>query len=475
MFKFKKNFPTLGDNLEAGTLFPVQLPLKDKEYVEYLKNEHPEQYEMMWEIRDQILEVTQAESLEDLNGASMDRGWVAATNERILKQLFGDGMTMEKMQDRITAYGNLADQVVEEVADRTMPGYGLVTAMRNEVIATNNLGKLLLMACDEKKRPDRQVRYEAKRKLEMILKLAEIDKSLEPRRKDMEFLIDLWEDRGLFSGGIEKKWLLSSHDMQEDNRCTSCEFLDNSPEALADNQLIEPMDCRLMKVKRKDGSEFDAYAMFHLRVKPLKAVLLKSMRQPDRPLEDLARDHSGVRMIPVNPHSGDHERIRQHLIDVTSAPHPETEQHIETRIDKVKNGAGGNDGDNPSLRFHKFNMVISGDGLEGEKDYEFQCFGDKQYVDYYVRLPDAWPVYEIVRLHRSSISETMHPHAHYEGIPRRRNVKVSIADGYNHYIRSRRTVPSPEPEEERDITDEEIMKACKMKAFPKVNNGNGIH
>ncbi|MBN2096455.1 hypothetical protein JW752_03610 [Candidatus Peregrinibacteria bacterium] len=475
MFRFKKNFPTLGDNLEAGTLFPVQLSLKDGEYVEYLKNEHPEQYKLMWEIRERILDVTQAESLSDLNGASMDRDWIEATNERMLKQLFGDEMTMEQMQDRINAYGSLADQVVEDVAQKTMPGYGLVLAMRNEVIATNNLAKLLFMAFDEKNRPDRQVRYEAKRKLEMILALAEIEKSLEPRRKDMEFLIDLWEDRGLFAGGIERKWLVSTHDLDDDNRCTSCEFLDESPKTLADNQLIEPMDCRLMRVKREDGSEFDAFAMFHLRIKPLKAVLLKWMRQPDRPLEELARDHSGVRMIPVNPQEGDDELVRQHLIDVTSAPHPETGQCYDTRIDKVKKGAGGNDGDNPSLRFHKFNMIIGGGDLNEEKDYEFQCFGDKQYVDYYVRLPDAWPVYEIVRLHRSSISETMHPHVHYKGVPRHPNIMVSISDGYMHYLRSRRTVPSAEAAEERQITDTDIMKACKMRAFPKINNGNGRH
>jgi len=474
MFKFKKNFPTLGDNLEAGTLFPVQLPLHDKQYVEYLKNEHPEHYEIMWKIRDLVLDVTKAESISDLDDSSTDMKFINATNERILKQMLGDNLTMEQMQDRINAYGNLADEVVEEVSQKTMPGYGLVLAMRNEVMATNNLGKLLLMVADETGR-DTQVRYEAKRKLEMIMTLAQIDKALEVRKKDIEFLVDIWEGRGLFRGGTERKWLLSDHDLNENNRCTSCEFLDIPPETLQDNQLIEPMDCRLMRVKRDDGSEFDAYAMFHLRIKSLKAVLLKSMRQPDRPIEDLARDHSGVRMIPINPQEGDHEQVRQHMIDITSAPNPKTGQHYDTRIDKMKNGAGGNDGDNPSLRFHKFNMIISGGGLQGEKDYEFQCFGDRQYVDYYVRLPDAWPIYEIVRLHRSSISETMHPHAHYEGIPRHPNVMVSIADGYSHYIRSRRTVPSAEAAEERAITDEDIMKACKMNAFPKMNNGNGNH
>ena len=367
MFKFKSNFPTLGDNLKAGTVFPVQLSLQDKQYVEYLKQEHPEHYELMWKIRDWVLDVTQAESISDLDDSSTDREFIDATNERILKQMFGDDIPMEEMKRRVREYGQLANEIVDEVVQKTMPGYGLVLAMRNETMATNNLGKLLLMACDEKKRGnDPQVRYESKCKLEMIMELAKIDEALKPRQKDIEFLIDLWEDRGLFAGGAERKWLLSNHDMDDDNRCIDCEFLDIPPENLADNQLIEPIDCRRMQVKREDGSVFDAYAMFHLRIKSLKAILLKSMRQPDRPLEDLARDHSGVRMIPVNPKQGDHEQIQQHMINVTSAPDHDTGISYKTRIGKVKKGAGGNDGDNPTLRFHKFNMVISGEDLEEE-------------------------------------------------------------------------------------------------------------
>ncbi len=476
MFKFKKNFPTLGDNLEAGTVFPVQLKLKDEDYLEYLKQERPEHYELTWKIRDWVLDVTQSESISDLDDSSTDREFIDATNERILKQMFGDDIPTEEMKRRVREYGQLANEIVDEVAQKTMPGYGLVLAMRNEVMATSNLGKLLLMACDEKKRGrDPQVRYESKCKLEMVMALAKIDEALGPRQKDIEFLIDLWEDRGLFAGGTERKWLLSNHNLDDNNSCTDCEFLDTPPETLADNQLIEPIDCRRMRVTREDSSEFDAYAMFHLRIKSLKAILLKSMRQPDRDLEDLARDHSGVRMIPVNPQPGDEELIRQHMIDITSTPDSETGRSYKTRIEKVKNGAGGDDAKNPALRFHKFNLVISGGGLEEEKDYEIQCFGDKEYVDYHVRLPNAHSIYEIVRLHRSSISETIHPHAHYKGIPRQPNIMVSVADGYNHHIRSRRTVPSAETAEEREITDADIVKACKMKTFPKINNGNGNH
>ena len=42
MYKIKPNAPELGDNVEAGTLFPVCLDMVDKKYAASLENEHSE-------------------------------------------------------------------------------------------------------------------------------------------------------------------------------------------------------------------------------------------------------------------------------------------------------------------------------------------------------------------------------------------------------------------------------------------------
>lgn len=482
----KQNVPTLGDNLEAGTLDPVQLPLDDKDYLVYLLEEHPEQYERYRERCEKLLKGTGVEQLEDLNNRSYDKEFIEEVNRHILLtrgalgELLSPGAREKKVKwfGRITRkgldavfpgrkreredllvkrrmkaaarYGRKVDTMVRNLVDKFFPGHTKALGLRNDTMATHTPGKLLLMYRDEER--NNKIRYEAKRKYELMEHAARVDQAMEQKKQHLEFLADLMDERvfdpnGDKKGGTKTQWLVSTHDSGKDNRCIDFEFVDEPPNSLEENQLIEQIDLRTIEVTLPDGTKRKIDFMFDIDEKDDESMWLKSLRHPDRSMESLARDLNRGRFLFKSEE--DAQLVINEIEHRIQNPDSETMKSYQVSTDKIKNGWGGRPR-NPAIPCNKFNMKIKdGDGI---RDFEFQAFTPKNYVNYFCWEPHAWCKHEVYRFFKNNLCETLWPEVHFPGLDREKIAKEAFEREYQKVLAARKILPITPPKKEEQVS-----------------------
>jgi hypothetical protein len=436
MFKFKSNVPALGDNLDARTLYPIQKPLVDEAYKEEV-NQDPEKSKLSCELRKEILKVTGARHLRELDRRSDDREFVEEVNERILfsRKALGKNLPLETRAEKAEKYGKTIDKLINGLVKKFFPGHTKALGPRNEIMATHNWGKLLLVAFDSSWND--KVRYEAKRKLSLMDHFSKVDYSLGKRKRHLEFLADVMEERvfdpnGEKRGGTKTQWLVTKHDLEDDNRCVSYEFIDSPPKILAENELIEQIDFRTISVALPNGERQRINFMIDIGEKDDESIYLKSLRHPERELDDLLRDLNRGRLLFRNKDESKlviseiQRRLRQ--------SDPKTGKGHKVSVEKEKELVGG-DGGKPTIPCYKFNLVIDG------KDFEFQSFLPKDYRDYFCWKPAAWCKHEVDRFFDNNLCETLWPEAHYPGLDRKQLAKEAFEREYEKEWSSRRILP----------------------------------
>jgi hypothetical protein len=458
MQKAKSNVPALGDKLSVGTLFPIQLPLKDEKYLDFLKNEHPDQYERLWAIRKDILKVTGVQHLGELDRRSRDPEFVEEVNERILltRKALGENLPIEARQREAMKFAKLFDRIKRDLVSRFAPGYTKTLGTRNEVIATHNWGKLLLMAFDTDRND--KVRYESKLKLVMAEHFSRVEQKLRARKDNLEFLADLMDDRifdpnGEKLGGTKTQWLVTQHDLADDNRCIGFEFMETPPTQLAENELVEQIDFRTMVIPQPDGSKRVIDFMIDIGEKDDESVNLKSIRHPDRDLDELLRDLSRGRLLFKSKE--DSEAVIGEMIRRIREPDSRTGVGHEVSVEKEKDKVGG-DGGKPTIPCYKFNMVIDG------RDYEFQSFLPREYRDYFIWKKAAWCKHEVDRFFDNGLLEVIWPKEHYPGLDRRQLAKEAFDREYEREWASRRILPDVRSDSETE-----------NESLPRPLNGSG--
>lgn len=437
MYQVKENVPSLGDSLEAGTLFPIQLPNVDKAYLATLQAEHPEMYEIMCRTQHEIKKITGVSRLSELDGRSTDKEFAEEVNERILlsRKALGENLPTEARAEKSKKYAKLVDKIKMDLVKRFAPGYSKALGTRNEVMATHNWGKLLLLAFDSSW--NNKVRYEAKLKLVLADHFAKVDHKLHDRKDHLEFLADVMEERifdpnGEKRGGTKTQWLVTKHDLANDNKCIGYEFVEEPPKSLAENELIEQIDFRTMEIQGADGTSQKINFMIDIGEKDEESIYLKSLRHPDRDLDNLLRDLNRGRLLFRNREEGN--LVMMEMFSRLRAEHPKTGKAFAVEIQKRKDKVGGEAG-KPSIQCDKFNLVIDG------KDFEFQAFLPTDYRDYFCWKPASWCRHEVDRFFKNNLGETIWPEAHYPGLDRSRLAEEAFEREYEKEWASRRILP----------------------------------
>ncbi len=437
MYKVKVNAPTLGDNLEAGTLFPIQLPMVDKGYLETLRKERPEQYAVLCKVQQEIKKITGVARLGELDGRSTDKEFAVEVNDRILisRKALGENLPLEARAEKSKKYAKLVDKIKMDLVKRFAPGYSKALGTRNEVMATHNWGKLLLLAFDSSW--NNKVRYEAKLKLVLADHFAKVDHRLQGRKDHLEFLADVMEERifdpnGEKRGGTKTQWLVTTHDLANENKCVGYEFVEQPPAALTENELVEQIDFRTIEVQEPDGSKRKINFMIDIGEKDEESIYLKSLRHPDRDLDNLLRDLNRGRLLFRN--QGESDQVIQEMLRRLREPNAKTGKGFDVSVEKKKDKIGGEDG-KPTIQCDKFNLVIDG------RDFEFQGFLPKEYRDYFCWKPASWCRHEVDRFFKNNLSETIWPEAHYPGLDRDRLAEEAFEREYGKEWASRKILP----------------------------------
>ena len=439
MYKFKSNVPALGDNLEASTLYPIQKDIVDEGYKGQV-NQDPEKSKLSRQLRKEILKVTGVRHLRELDRRSDDREFVEEVNERILfsRKALGKNLPLETRAEKAEKYGKGIDKLINGLVKKFFPGHTKALGSRNEIMATHNWGKLLLMAFDTSWND--KVRYEAKRKLSLMDHFSKVDHALGKRNRHLEFLADVMEERvfdpnGEKRGGTKTQWLVTRHDPEDDNRCVGFEFMENPPKKLAENELIEQIDFRTMAVALPNGESRRINFMIDIGEKDDESIYLKSLRHPDRDLNDLLRDLNRGRLLFRNKEES--KLVISEIQRRLKQPDPKTGKGHKVALEKEKELVGG-DGGKPTIPCYKFNLVIDG------KDFEFQSFLPKDYRDYFCWKPAAWCKHEVDRFFDNNLCETLWPEIHYPGLDRKQLAKEAFEREYEKEWTSRRILPMVE-------------------------------
>lgn len=319
--------------------------------------------------------------------------------------------------DKMHQWGRRADKMLKDIVARFFPGgksRDVELLPSNDVTPLDDIAALLAIICDESWTNNQ--RFQADRKLEIMLLCQAIDNILHERRRDLQFLSDLFQSRiysinGHKRGYTKQQRLVTTHDPENENRCIAYEFLDQAPDELEENQYIETISFRTIEIDMPNGEKKKIDFMVHLDQKDELSILLKAIRYPDRSLEKIFRDFNRGRLLFKSEE--DQDLVINELKRRFESKDHRWPMH-EVKMDKVKAGVGGTT-DNPTINCYKFNMTIDG------RDYEFQSFADpKEYANYFLidnESNDAWCNNEILRFFKLA-SYVLFPDSEYPGLNR---------------------------------------------------------
>lgn len=410
--EMKKAYPELGDNTEQGTIFPINLPIVDKEYIKRLKEENPNMFRYMMGQRARILSLTGAKTLSELNGCSDDQDLVDYTRDRMLDSLnvLGENKNPEERREQAELYSQIVDGFVTDVINRFFPGHELTLGLSNEVSACNDPAELLLIALDETW--DDKIRFEAKRKLILIELIAKVEHALKSEKKDMHRLNKLlaehiyYQDPGTKRGSLDVKTLVTTHDLQQKNLCTKVKLLDERPEHVSVDQKAMDLSFRKFQVDdpASEGGKRTIPFVIDERKKSEFSRVLKMLRKDTTSVKDVIKDLNGVRLIFES--QGDIHTFQETIIGrLQGAGH-----NVRMPADRMKETIGIDE--DSKLGVTKFNLEID------DMNIEFQSLTFEQFANYSYRRPTSWPEYEVRRFFEASVSESLFPDVHYSGLDR---------------------------------------------------------
>jgi hypothetical protein len=350
-----------------------------------------------------------------------------------------------------TDLGKRVNKMINSIIQELFPGYTGMLGIREEA-KTHDLGKLLLMGFDESIK-DKRVRYEAKRKFELVKLLAAIESGLKKKNGTHDFFWGIMQKHVcLPEESTVRRWMISSHDSKDNYKCTDCRFTDKQPESLETNQVAEPLDSRAFEVTMPNGEKRKIRFLYDSREKDSEAMLLKWLRKPDKSLEQLLRDAYGVRAIFDTEE--DLALFKQVLVERLQEPDPETGKVYDVKKQKKKNGVGKNGSDKPAISCDKFNLVIGG------KDIELQLFTKEQYADYQTHRPNSWVEYKVRRFFDQSLSETFFPDSVYSNLPRKEIAEQESEKAFTDFWLKRKLLPKTKVAELREEMQQKLTQVA---------------
>lgn len=344
--------------------------------------------------------------LSRLIGNKEARDEATESTYRQLGNMYGIEGGVAIVESKFGEYARQANNISKMITKGHLDNDKVLFEMANEVQAENNPVELAILTLDERYAP--RVRFEAKRKLELMDLAAKIDhrerqtNTKEHYRMFMDFLNEnVWLPT-MKRGDIEYIYLLSSHDPNT-NACTSVTTLSREEgEGTTLNQ-----DQKLTLLPRRkfepNGHEIPIYVT--PREKSPEAKILKLLRKGAENPALAVDDEIGFMGVldSVKDIEAFNRQLRKSSIDVDSMLTFEEVEDTLTGEERKPNSIGGSS----EVRMFKCFVRMNGARIE------MILHTNQTYLDYLYRSGVAHDEYEARRLFDSGVMELLFPPSIY--------------------------------------------------------------
>lgn len=314
----------------------------------------------------------------------------------------------EVVASKFREYAEQANNTISEMIKQgIMPNYSMQFEMANEVQAKDNPVELAILALDD--RYDSRVRFEAKRKLELMDLAAKIDHRERQTgiKESYSMFTDFLNDHvwlpAMKRGEAEYVYLLSNHD-SDTNACTSVEPLSKDEEkdvTLQENQKLTPLRRRKFQ---PNGREIPIYVT--PRVKSPEAKILKLLRKGQENPALAVDDEIGL--MGILDSIEDVEAFKKHLRkSAANAGSMLTFEEIEDTLNGGEH-TPSSIGSSTEVRMFKCFVRMGGTRIE------MILHTNQTYLDYLYKEGVAHEEYETKRLFDSGVMELLFPPSMYD-------------------------------------------------------------
>ncbi len=357
-------------------------------------------------VRDEIFNMLGVESYKEIDALRQDPQRIQEASDRAyasIGRLYGIEGSLSEIKTEVGRYAENADEVIDYLRDNIFNGLSVRVEMINEVQATNNPVKLLLIACDEGYHP--KPRFEAIRKLELMKLSAAIhqrERESGVSDKFAQFIgfmnENVWS-KAKRIGEVEEVTLLSTHD-PDTYEATSVRVLDTD----AKPSVYEKSTNLSRRSFEHNGHEIPIYVT--IRQKPDVAKILKLLRKNDQNPATAVDDELGV-MLVFNS-TQDIKLFTKHLSQ--SAGKAGSQMTIE-EISDTLNGESydnKNAGSSNGIQMLKFFARMEGARVE------FVLHTNETYVNQLYKRGVSHAEYEANRIFDSGVADLLFPQSFFE-------------------------------------------------------------
>jgi hypothetical protein len=356
-------------------------------------------------VRNQIFDFLGIKNFDEINQLirnSETREACAARACALVGNMFGVQGTVQEIKRYLRSYARTADNVINSLRSKVLAPYASHIEMTNEIESTSDPVDLLLTIFNN--RYHKKARFEAKRKLQLMVLAGSIDQRERETKIEnkfssfLEFLNNYVWSPNLKIGDLRISYLYSQHDADDFN-CMNVKVI---PEEEA-TQLSPEFGEKLTLIKRRsfraNSSEIPIYVSIRKKEPPAKVLKLLRKNQKDPAVA--VDDELGL-MAVLNSVS-DVKIFMKHLTN--SAVQAKSFMTLEDISDTL---TGGNYNSNATGSSPKTPMLKFFARLGGMR-VEFIIHSNRSYLNYIYRRDVSHEEYEIKRIFDSGVAEFLFP------------------------------------------------------------------
>jgi hypothetical protein len=388
-----------GDAPPSGVLFSRE----NRELARRLRNEEAITRHRL--IRNQIFEFLDVSSFKDIETLLADKTRQKAVNSRaykLLGNMFGIEGTDREIISRVKTYSRTADGVVRYLRNKVLANYASHIEITNEIDIASSPVDLLLITYD--KRYHKKARFEAKRKLLLMLLAGSIDqreRETAIETKFTEFLNFLneyvWSKDNLI-GELDPVYLLSHHNSANFS-CRDLQVLSPAEAAKVNPEKGRKLTLLKRRRFRAGGREIPIYVS--IRKKPPEAKVLKLLRKGEENPAIAVDDELGL--MGVVDSVMDVKTFQKHLTQ--SAVNAGSFMTLEEVSDSLLGGRHNNSNHGSSAQTPMLKFFAKMNGMR----VEFIVHTNESYLNYMYQKDVAHDEYEVKRIFDSGVAELLFP------------------------------------------------------------------
>lgn len=356
-------------------------------------------------LRNQIFEFLDVSSFKDIETLLNDKTMRKMVNLRaykLLGNMFGIEGNDREITSRVKSYSRTADGVIRYLRSKVLANYASHIEITNEIDIASSPVDLLLITYDKKYH--KKARFEAKRKLLLMLLAGSIDQreretGIETKFADfLNFLNEyVWSKDNLI-GELDPIYILSHHN-PDDFTCRDLQVL--SPEEATKIEPEKGRKLTLLKRRRFRVGAKEIPIYVSIRKKPPEAKVLKLLRKGEENPAIAVDDELGL--MGVVDSVMDVKIFQKHLTQ--SAINADSFMTLEEVSDSLQGNyhQNSNSGSSAQTPMLKFFAKMSGMRVE------FIVHTNESYLNYMYQKDVAHDEYEVKRIFDSGVAELLFP------------------------------------------------------------------